>query len=393
VTDLAPRGTRPIDRRRFLAGAGLFLGSQVMVACGSGPSRTADPGTPATPTAPVGTPTFPPAADVETELLIQDPSGLVDPGTIEVFRAQFGIEDVGYETTGRRDELPAQVEAGIAEGDLAVIRADRVPALIDAGSVIQLDPSRLPNLEFIGSAFKARSWDPLDAFQVPKAWGATGILARPSALPTTPQSWRDFHALITGVASEKVVFVDSAADVFAFALLLLGYPSQSVEPKELDEARRVLLEVAPHVAVPTPAVFANRLLAGTAVLALGWPGVVGSTLMGPLANGEVTYVLPEEGSVWWLDSWVIPATAAHPNAAYTWLNFIHEPEIQAGETNHSLMATANDAAREFVDPEILAQAAIFPPDAVRSDLEDPQDTSGARQRADIYEEFRQAVGG
>ena len=55
------------------------------------------------------------------------------------------------------------------------------------------------------------------------------------------------------------------------------------------------------------------------------------------------------------------ADAPHPNAAYAWLDFIHEPEIQAEETNFNLYATPNDAAKEFVDPDILANPAIFPP--------------------------------
>ena len=87
------------------------------------------------------------------------------------------------------------------------------------------------------------------------------------------------------------------------------------------------------------------------------------------------------------------ADAPHPNAAYAWLNFIHEPEIQGEETNYNLYATPNDAAKEFVDPEILADTAVFPPDDVIANLEGSEDTSGNTQRNDIWDEFKQAVGG
>jgi spermidine/putrescine-binding protein len=82
-----------------------------------------------------------------------------------------------------------------------------------------------------------------------------------------------------------------------------------------------------------------------------------------------------------------------PNAAYAWLNFIHEPEVQGEETNYNAYATTNDAAKEFVDPAILNDPAIFPPEDVVGKLEGAQDTSGNNQRIDIWEEFKQAVGG
>ena len=87
------------------------------------------------------------------------------------------------------------------------------------------------------------------------------------------------------------------------------------------------------------------------------------------------------------------ADAPHPNAAYAWLDFIQRPEIQAEETNFNLYATPNDAAKELVDPEILANPAIFPPDDVIANLEGAKDLSGNAQRLEIWEEFKSAIGG
>ena len=108
---------------------------------------------------------------------------------------------------------------------------------------------------------------------------------------------------------------------------------------------------------------------------------------------DAGYVVPAEGTLFWLDTWVMLADAPHPEAAYAWLNFIHEPEIQAEETNFNLYATPNDAAKEFVDPEILNDPRSSPPDDVIASLEGAQDTSGNNQRIDIWEEFKLAIGG
>ncbi len=106
----------------------------------------------------------------------------------------------------------------------------------------------------------------------------------------------------------------------------------------------------------------------------------------------MTYVVPAEGTLFWLDTWVLVAGAPHPDAGYAWLNFIHEPEVQAGETSYTGHATPNDAAKQLVDPALLADPAVFPPDYVLAKLEGAGDTSGSTQRTDIWEEFRAGSG-
>ena len=45
--------------------------------------------------------------------------------------------------------------------------------------------------------------------------------------------------------------------------------------------------------------------------------------------GDVEYIVPEDGTLYWMDTWTIFADAPHPNAAHAFLNFIHDPQIQA----------------------------------------------------------------
>jgi putrescine transport system substrate-binding protein len=85
--------------------------------------------------------------------------------------------------------------------------------------------------------------------------------------------------------------------------------------------------------------------------------------------------------------------APNPNAAYAWLNFIHEPEVQADETNFTGYGSPNDEAKKYIDPKVLADESIFPPDDVMKNLEGAKDTSGNQQRIDIWQEFKSAIGG
>ena len=81
-------------------------------------------------------------------------------------------------------------------------------------------------------------------------------------------------------------------------------------------------------------------------------------------QADTEYIIPEDGTLYWMDTWVIFKDAPHPNAAYAWLNFIQDPQIQAKETETNRYATPNDEAKKLVPPELLNDPAVFVPEDV-----------------------------
>lgn len=394
---LAKISRTKVDRRSFLAASGLIGGSAALAACSSpGASTAPSPGggASAAPSA-AGTvaPSVAPAAEVEKELFVYNWSDYISPANIEAFKAEFGVENYVYDIFANNEELIAKLQGGASGYDIACPTAEYVPGMVEEGFLAKLDMSRIPNAANINAAFKGLWWDPNDEYQVPKDYGTTGVLWRKSLLPSVPTSWAEFFALLKGEASEKTVFVDSMGDVFVFPLKMLGYSLNTDVQSELEEARQILLECAPHILALDSDTYGDKMASGEASLTLGWTGPLGQELADLVAEGDAGYSVPSEGTLFWMDTWVMMADAPHPNAAYAWLDFIHRPEIQAEETNFNLYATPNDAAKAFVDPKILANAAIFPPDDVIASLEGAQDTSGNNQRIEIWEEFKQAIGG
>ena len=74
----------------------------------------------------------------------------------------------------------------------------------------------------------------------------TGITVRTKDVKEPVTTWREFLDLIPKY-SGKVVFVDSADDVFIAPLKANGYSLNSDVKEELDKAREELLKVAPHL--------------------------------------------------------------------------------------------------------------------------------------------------
>jgi len=387
-----------VNRRGFLAAAGLTGTAAALAACSPGTggsaapaSASAAPGSVAPSAAAVDTPA--PSYEIEKELFMYNWAAYVSPKNMDLFKSRYGVETFTYDVYDNNEVLISKLQGGATGYDVAAPTAEYVPGMVEEGFLQKLDLSRIPNISLINKTFKGLWWDPTDEYQVPKDYGTTGILYRKSLISKIPQSWREFYDMIKGEASGKTVFVDSMGDVFVFPLKMLGYSLNTVEKTELDEARTVLLDVAPHLYALDSNEYGFKMKDGTSVLTLGWTGPLGQELADEKESGEAGYVVPSEGTLFWLDTWVILADAPHPNAAYAWLNFIHEPEVQGEETNYNLYATPNDSAKEFVDPAILSDTAIFPPDDVIASLEGAQDTSGNNQRIDIWEEFKQAIGG
>jgi spermidine/putrescine transport system substrate-binding protein len=372
-----------VNRRSFLATSGLIGSSAFLAACSSGGASAA----------PSGGGAAPPAGDVENELFVYNWSDYINPDNIDAFKAEFGVENFVYDTFANNEELIAKLQGGASGYDIACPTAEYVPGMVEEGFLAKLDLSRIPNVANINPTFKGLWWDPTDEYQVPKDYGTTGILYRNSLLPSVPTSWAEFFELVKGEASGKTVFVDSMGDVFVFPLKMLGYSLNSDVQSELEEARQILLECAPHILALNSDTYGDQLASGEASLCLGWTGPLGNELADLVAAEDAGYAVPSEGTLFWQDSWVMLADAPHPNASYAWLDFIHRPEIQGAETNYNLYATPNDPAKEFVDPEILANPAIFPPDDVIASLEGAEDTSGNNQRIDIWEEFKGSLGG
>jgi spermidine/putrescine transport system substrate-binding protein len=386
-----------VNRRGFLAAAGLTGTAAALAACGpSGAASTAPstaPASAAPSTAVVESAAPAPSFEIEKELLMYNWAAYVSPDNMDKFKAEFGVETFTYDVYDNNEVLIAKLQGGASGYDIAAPTAEYVPGMVDEGFLQKLDLSRIPNLEYINKTFKNLWWDPTNEYQVPKDYGTTGILYMKSLLSKIPQSWKEFYDSVKGEASGKTVFVDSMGDVFVFPLKMLGFSANSVEKAELDQARTILLDVAPHLYALESNVYGQYMKDKTTSLTLGWTGPLGQELKAEHDAGEAGYITPSDGTIFWLDTWVMLKDAPHPNAAYAWLNFIQEPEIQGAESNYNLYATPNDKAREFVDPAILADTAVFPPEDVIASLEGSKDTSGNNQRIDIWEEFKQAVGG
>jgi spermidine/putrescine-binding protein len=395
-----------VRRRGFLAGSALAGMSAFLAACSGSGSATAAP-TAAAPSAPASSGPQPSASEgaasegaaseaapsyaIEGGLYMFNWADYIAEANIEEFKTRYGITDWTYDIFGSNSDLLTKLQGG-ATGlyDISAPTAEYVPTMVEGGFLEKIDWSKVPNAKYINPQFKGLWWDPNDEYQLPKDWGTTGITVRQKFVEDDVSSWKKFFE-VAPKYSGKIIVVDSPGDVMTAPLKALGYSLNSLDPTELGEARELLMGLAPHVLALNSDTYEVPLGSGEAVLGLTWTGGIDELIAAPETN-DTKYIIPEDGTLYWMDTWVILADPPHPEGAHAFLNFIHEPEIQAQETISNAYATPNDAAKQFIPQEILDDPTIFVPESIFPRLEGSQATETDPLRAEIWEEFKSKIG-
>lgn len=307
---------------------------------------------------------------------------------LEMFTEEYGvkIKYVGYES---QEEAIANIKAGQIY-DVVLMESRFIPQLIKENLLAELDQKNLFNSKNLSPNFRDLAYDPGGRYSIPNSWGTTGLVVRSDLVVEPVTRWADLWD--TRYAGKVGLWMDEPREVISLALKSLGYSANSEDPAELEEALTRLLELKPNTIALEDSNFAtpNGMLANSqVVISMGYAGNAYEASENNLA---VNYVLPQDGALLWNDTLVIPANSSNKFSAELFLNFLMRAEINAIVVNENIFPTPNEAAYEFIDPEILKNPLIYPPneDLVNAELILPLSQKGQGLYEDIWERFSSA---
>ena len=368
---------RKLDRRGFIAAASA---SALLVACGG--SKDAAKGVGATTGA-----AAPPAAT--GTLHYYNWADYVAPDSYKAFSKDTGVK-VKKDFYASNEELQAKLQGGARGFDLIVPTGYMIGILAEAKLLEELDYARLPNVtKNIDPRFRGLPFDPQDKFSVPKDWGTTGFVYRTDKVKEKPTSWKDFVELTKGPYSGKVTVLDGIPEVIGSMLVMLGYSYNSEDEQELEAAKKVLIDLKPHILSITSTEYKQHLISGKAVMALGWNGDGAAVA----AKKPAEYVVAEEGGELWVDSYAIPAGAKNPAAAYAWIDYVYDPAHNAVETEYTFYGSPvkRDLLEPVIDAKVFSNPDVFPPAEQLAKLEPNEVTpKGTKLRDRVWTEFKAA---
>jgi spermidine/putrescine transport system substrate-binding protein len=296
------------------------------------------------------TPTAPPLAETLTVFgWDEDIQSIMD-----AFTQEYGVA-IDYRTFISYEQAIDAIEAGQIY-DVVFMGNDFIGEIVNTGLLAELNLSNIPNLRNVAVNFRDLTYDPGNRYSVPHSWGTSGLLVRTDLVDGPVTSWNDLWRAEPGRAG----IWDDQRNMLGLALHSLGYSANTDQPEAIEAALERLLELKQR------AVFleafglqdaVNALADGQITIALGWAY---QALAGRELNPSIAYIIPQEGTVLWLENLVIPANSPNRYTAEIFINFMLRPEIAAQYTNQTFYAVTVEPAREFIDPAILADPIVFP---------------------------------
>ncbi len=316
----------------------------------------------------------------------------IDPAIKESFEAECGVK-VTETNFASNEELLATLQAGGANYDLIVPSDYMVQTMIAEGMLMELDYSVIPNIKHMDSLNVNQYFDPEQKYTVPWFWGTSGFAVDTNVVTDVTNSWSmmfDPNSPYCG----KISMLDDTRETIGAALMYLGYTLNDTDPAHLEEAKNLLIAQAKCIKAYDSQNNDDLLIAGETVLAHIWTG--DAILAGlPDSGGRegIVYVIPKEGCTIWQDNMAIPVGAPNPYTAMVFMNYTQFPEIAAQNAGFVGYGTPNAAAKEFLDPEVLANEGIYPKPEVAARLQWTEDVGDAVELYDrIWTEFKASAG-
>lgn len=282
----------------------------------------------------------------------------IDPDVIDEFEDETGIHVI-YEEYETNEIMYPKIKSGAVAYDLVCPSDYMISKMIGNDMLQEIDMSRLSNIGNIGDIYLEMSeqFDPGNHYSVPYCFGTVGILYNKTMVHEPVDSWK---ILWDSNFKDSILMQDSVRDAFMVALSYLGYSQNTTNISELKEAQQLLIAQKPLVQAYVIDQVRDKMIGNEAALGVIYSG---EALYTQLENPNLEYVVPKEGSNFWIDSWVMPRNARHVENAYKFLDFLCRPDIALKNFEYITYPTPNTAARELIeDPAIRNSTTVFPDD-------------------------------
>jgi spermidine/putrescine transport system substrate-binding protein len=263
----------------------------------------------------------------------------IDKDLIDQFERQTGIT-VNYQTAESNEALYSVLKSGGANYDVIVPSDYMIAQLIEEGMLAELDYDNIPNYDLIDDRFKGLSFDPENKYTVPYTWGTLGIIYNTTMVDEEITSW---SALFDEKYAGNVLMINNSRDALGIALLYLGYSLNTTDEGELQEAFQLLADAN------AKGVYQGKVMDEIFLKMEGGNAAIGVYYAGDYltmreSNENLAFVIPDEGSNWFVDAMCVLKDAQNKTEAEEWINFIASTDSNLANMDFIWYASPNATA-------------------------------------------------
>ena len=268
----------------------------------------------------------------------------IDESLIAQFEEETGIT-VNYQTVESNEALYSLLKIGAGDYDVVVPSDYMISRLIEEGMLEELDYSNIPNFDLIDDRFKNLSYDPENKYTVPYTWGTVGIIYNRNMVDEEITSW---SAMFDDKYADSVLLINNSRDALGFSLMSLGYSLNTTDEAQIREAYEKLVDAnkrGVYQGKVMDEVF-GKMEGGNAAIATYYAGDYLSMADNQADNVDLAFVVPDEGSNWFVDAMCVLKDAPNKEEAEAWINFLASTEASLANMDYIWYASPNKEALE-----------------------------------------------
>lgn len=288
----------------------------------------------------------------------------IDESVLPEFEEQTGIK-VNYKTCPDNETLYSILSSGGSEYDVIVPSDYMISRLIEEGMLEKLDFSKIPNFSDIDSKFVKPTYDPTGEYSVPYMWGTVGIIYNTKMVNEEITSW---GALFDPKYKGEVLMINNPRDAIGVALKYLGYSYNTTDKSQITQAVDLLIKQKQDGIVQAYVMdeIFDKLEGGEAAMGVYYAGDYLTMLEN---NPDLAFVVPSEGSNYFVDAMCVPKGAANKDNAEAFINFMCSKDVGLANCEAIGYSTPLKSVYDALDDETKSNPVAYPSDAVLSRCE------------------------
>jgi spermidine/putrescine transport system substrate-binding protein len=286
----------------------------------------------------------------------------IKPELVRQFEREQGCRVV-IDTFDSNEAMYAKLKAGATGYDVLVPSSYMVKLLFEQNMLQPIQHNLIPNLVHIDQEYLRIAMDKKMDHSVPYMLTNTGFAYLQSRAGDVEPSWSVFgRADLAG----RMTMLNDMRETIGAALKSLGFSLNTRDERELAAARDVVIGWKKNLAKFENEQYKSGLASGEFILVHGYNGDILQVME---ENDDIVFIVPQEGTSISCDDMVIPKDARNVELAHAFINFLHDPEIAAENTEFIYFLCPNSSSYRHLSDEIRDDTSIFLPPDVRAKSE------------------------
>lgn len=268
---------------------------------------------------------------------------------ISQFEDRFNI-DVVIEYYDSNEEMVEYLRQGKIVD--VIVPTDYIVAFLSREGFLEpIDRTKLPNYEFLDGRFREMDYDYANQFSIPYFWGSVGISYNQNYVMGLPLSWETIlDPAKVGHLRNRISILDDVRMSMGISLISLGYSPNTRNEDEIAEATQRLIDIIPYLRMINSENLEDDFKTEDVVIGMYWSG---SSAKAVNDNRNLRYILPAEGSIFFVDNLAIPINSTAKTIAFEFINYLLDPMVAAQLTNQNFFANPVTHSRRYIDRLIL----------------------------------------